>query len=360
MNIFKLHEQIISDYQSYIKSFLFIKDSRISEVVNTELSGGKLWPEPLIQFNPTFEKGTTITELANSGVVSSQLNEVFKGYDLYRHQVEAIKLGSAGKSFIVTSGTGSGKSLTFLATIFSDLLSNTYSSGVKAILVYPMNALINSQEEEINKYAENYTKETGKDFPISFAKYTGQESATERNDIRSNPPDIILTNYMMLELLMTRASEDKMRDSIFKNLKYLVFDELHTYRGRQGADVSLLNRRIQAGCHNDLICIGTSATMASGGSISDQKRTVAEVGAQIFDKKFEIEQIIGEYLQNTTTSSKIDLNAIGSILNEPISTFGESNAFTSHPLAIWLENEVALLAVEEGILQRATQKRALS
>lgn len=353
MNIFKLHEQIISDYQSYIKSFLFIKDPRISEIVDTELSAGKLWPEPLIQFNPTFENGTSINELAKSGVVSPELNEVFKGYDLYRHQVEAIKLGASGKSFIVTSGTGSGKSLTFLATIFSDLLSNTYSSGIKAILVYPMNALINSQEEEINKYSENYKNETGKDFPISFAKYTGQESALERNDIRNNPPDIILTNYMMLELLMTRASEDKMRESIFQNLKYLVFDELHTYRGRQGADVSLLNRRIQAGCHKNLICIGTSATMASGGTILDQKRTVAEVGAQIFDKKFEIEQIIGEYLQNTTSSSKIDIDAIRSLVQKPISATSNSVDFISHPLAIWLENEVALIAVEEGILQRA-------
>ena len=73
MNIFKLHEQIISDYQSYIKSFLFIKDPRISEIVDTELSGGKLWPEPLIQFNPTFENGTSINELAKSGVVSPEL-----------------------------------------------------------------------------------------------------------------------------------------------------------------------------------------------------------------------------------------------------------------------------------------------
>jgi len=241
MNIFRLHKKIISDYRSYIESFLFIKDSKIHDVVTEDLKQGRLWPEPLVQFNPTFEKGTSIKKLAEDGVISDKLNHIFKGYDLYRHQVEAIKLGTQGKSFIVTSGTGSGKSLTFLASIFSDLLKHSHARGIKAILVYPMNALINSQEEEINKYAENYKDETGNEFPISFRKYTGQESAVERNEVRDYPPDILLTNYMMLELLMTRASETQMRESIFQNLKYLVFDELHTYRGRQGADVSLLN-----------------------------------------------------------------------------------------------------------------------
>src|SRR5690554_1309291 len=235
MNIFNVHNQIIEDYKSYIESFILIKDQRIKKKVDEELEGGRLWPEPLIQFNPTFEKGTSIAKLADDRIVSSELNHVFKGYDLYRHQVEAIKLGVQNKSFIVTSGTGSGKSLTFLATIFSDLLKNNYSKGIKAILVYPMNALINSQEEEIKKYAENYTENSEKEFPITFAKYTGQEGAEHRLDVQNNPPDIILTNYMMLELMMTRASENDIRDSIFENLKYLVFDELHTYRGRQGA-----------------------------------------------------------------------------------------------------------------------------
>jgi ATP-dependent helicase YprA (DUF1998 family) len=173
-----------------------------------------LWPEPLIQFNSTFEKGTSIKQLADDHVVDSRLNDCFKGFDLYRHQVEAIKKGVNGDSFIVTSGTGSGKSLTFLATIFSDLLKNNCTSGIKAILVYPMNALINSQEEEINKYADNFKENTGQVFPLTFSKYTGQESGSDRIDIRDNPPDIILTNYMMLELIMTRASERLMRDSI--------------------------------------------------------------------------------------------------------------------------------------------------
>jgi len=353
MNIFKVHNQIINDYKSYINSFLLIKDERIKTKVEKELEEGRLWPEPLIQFNPTFEKGTSIEQLAKDQIVDSRLNHCFKGFDLYRHQVEAIKKGVNGESFIVTSGTGSGKSLTFLATIFSDLLQNQYTSGIKAILVYPMNALINSQEEEIKKYAENFKNNTQQEFPLTFAKYTGQEAGNDRIDIRDNPPDIILTNYMMLELIMTRASERSMRKSIFENLKYLVFDELHTYRGRQGADVSLLIRRIQASSTNNLLCIGTSATMASGGTIEEQKLAVAKVGKQIFDKEFNVSQIIGEYLENTTTSNVIDNTEVSKILIEDINIAGSPEQFINHPLAIWLENKIALKLLEDGTTKRA-------
>lgn len=360
MNIFKVHNQIINDYKSYIKSFLLINDRRIKDVVDKELNQGQLWPEPLIQFNPTFEKGLSIDSLVKNEVVNSKLNQIFKGYDLYRHQVEAIKKGVREESFIVTSGTGSGKSLTFLATIFSDLLKNELKAGVKAVLVYPMNALINSQEEEIKKYADNFTKNSnGLEFPITYAKYTGQENSTERNEIRDNPPDVILTNYMMLELIMTRASENKMRESIFSNLKYLVFDELHTYRGRQGADVSLLNRRIQTSAQNNIICIGTSATMASGGTLISQKKAVANLGRQIFDKEFSTNQIIGEYLENTTVSKNVDLDGLKKSLNDSINIDSNEEQYISHPIAIWLENEIALKKLADGNIQRA-KPRTLS
>jgi len=353
MNIFSLHDSIISDYKSYISSFLLIKDKRIEKKVTEELENGRLWPKPLIQFNPTFEKGTSIESLVQAGTLNTQLSQIFTGYDLYRHQVEAIKQGTKGKSFIVTSGTGSGKSLTFLATIFSDLLSNEYSQGVKAILVYPMNALINSQEEEIKKYADNYLEETKEEFPITYAKYTGQENSDQREKLRQNPPDIILTNYMMLELIMTRASERTIRDSFFESLRYLVYDELHIYRGRQGADVSLLNRRIHASCENDLICIGTSATMASGGTVQEQKETVAKVGKQIFDKDFDIVQIIGEYLEYTTDETNYSKTELVNSLDTKINIHDEPDVFISHPLAVWLENNIALLKLEDGSIQRA-------
>ena len=114
-------------------------------------------------------------------------------------------MGSNRKSFVVTSGTGSGKSLTYLGTIVNGLFDKGYGNGVKALVVYPMNALINSQIEELKKNAETYRRATGNNFPITFNAYTGQTKNEVRQEILSSPPDILLTNYMMLELLLTRA-----------------------------------------------------------------------------------------------------------------------------------------------------------
>ncbi len=265
MDAFKTHAQIINDYKEYLKSFLSISDTRIKEEVEKAFEDQGFIPEPLIQFNPSFAKGESLQKLVEDGSVHADLPRIFGSYQLYKHQVEALKVGIGGKGFIVTSGTGSGKSLTYLSTIFDYLLNlPKKEKGIKAILVYPMNALINSQEEEIKKYEENY----GPGFSITFAKYTGQEDTTTREAIRRNTPDIILTNYMMLELIMTRHNEEWMRNSLSDHLQFLVFDELHTYRGRQGSDVSLLIRRIKSLANKKIICIGTSATMASDGSVA--------------------------------------------------------------------------------------------
>lgn len=346
MDAFLTHRQILDTYKSYIKSFLSIQDERIKVAVEDAFEKEGFIPEPLIQFNPSFAKGESLSKLVNEGLIHSDLPKIFGSYNLYKHQVDAIKVGLSKKGFIVTSGTGSGKSLTYLATIFNNLLSNKKKKGIKAILVYPMNALINSQEEEIRKYEGNY----GKNFPISYAKYTGQESLETRELIKQNPPDIILTNYMMLELIMTRQTEDWIRESIKDNLEFLVFDELHTYRGRQGSDVSLLIRRIKNLATKAITCIGTSATMASKGTPDEKKDAVIEVGKTIFSSEYARDQIIHETLEHCTKSdipSKSDLKR--SVETDQFD--GESDDFISCNLAIWLENRIALKE-NENVLER--------
>src|SRR6202012_3055217 len=107
--------------------------------------------------------------------------------------------------------------------------------------------------------------------PVRFATYTGQETGQKRQEIRINPPDILLTNSMMLELLLTRSDHGELVRAA-QGLRFLVFDVLHTYRGRQGADVALLIRRCRlAFGGKDIVCVGTSATMASGGTSAEQK-----------------------------------------------------------------------------------------
>lgn len=349
MDAFKTHENVISDYKSYLQSFININDERILSYVNNSTLIRNILPEPLIQFNPSFERGKSLDELIQENTIHPSLSKALGSYRLYKHQVEAIQIGVQDKGFVVTSGTGSGKSLTFLATVFNDLFKRgtEKKKGVKAILVYPMNALINSQYEEIKKYAENY----GDDFPITFAQYTGQESGNIREEIKNDQPDILLTNYMMLELIMTRQSEKWLRDSMLKNLKYIVYDELHTYRGRQGADVSLLNRRIQALSENDLIFIGTSATMASQGSPEEKKKKVAEVATQIFGKEFPSEYVVNEYLEPCTVAKQVNPFQLANAIRVGIDSKGTEEDFISNDLANWLEMNVALKS-NHDILER--------
>src|ERR1051325_11870329 len=133
MDVFKTHSRIVSDYESYIRSFLKIADAKIKEVVESELAKGKLWPEPLLQFNPAFEIAGTVDDVVVKAALHPALRDIFKGYKLYRHQVEAIQLGTTSKDFIVTSGTGSGKSLTYIGSIFHHLLSSPAAKGVVAV-----------------------------------------------------------------------------------------------------------------------------------------------------------------------------------------------------------------------------------
>jgi superfamily II DNA/RNA helicase len=360
MNIFDFHKELIEKYKSYIQSFLYIKDPFIREFVEKELLSNRFWPEPLVQFNPTFEKAQPLAYYVDQGLLHPELGSIFKGFNLYRHQIEAIEQGVKGNEFVVTSGTGSGKSLTYIATIFDYILKQEPSPQGKilAIIVYPMNALINSQRQELEKFKSRYEDNFGRAFPISYAQYTGQENETQRNEIRENPPHILLTNYMMLELLMTRGAKDlEIRRNFLTNLRFLVFDELHTYRGRQGADVAMLIRRVKAAAQNSILCIGTSATMVADecSSLREQKEKVAEVASAIFGSSLKAEQVVSEYLVRSigTTGYKPNGRELRLALEKKIDTSAPPEDFEKCPVAVWLEEEIALETKEkEEILVR--------
>ncbi|MBF0224892.1 MAG: DEAD/DEAH box helicase [Desulfobacterales bacterium] len=357
-----LHKDIIEDYKSFVHSFINIKNESIRKFVELEINQGKFWPEPLIQFNPSFSIGKSAKTLCDEGILAFEMEKIFKGFPFFEHQTEAIIKGSQGIDFIVTSGTGSGKSLIFLSTIFNYLLRNKPSLGIKAIIVYPMNALINSQFEEIGKFKDNYEKETGKQFPITYAKYTGQEKEDEREKIKKSPPDIILTNYMMLELIVTRPHEYNIRTSIYENLKYLVFDELHTYRGRQGSDVALLIRRIKAQTKNKVSCIGTSATMISGASLTEQKEKIAEVASKFFATIFSEHQIVIESLVRCfeyqgIMPSKDDLKkALENLRDNSLESYSNEENLKQSQIAIWLENKIALIEKQGKLIRNTPMK----
>ena len=347
MKITDLHEDLKGRYKAYIKSFINITDQKIEAEANKTLDSDEFWPDTLIQFNPNYLQGKSVDQMVAEGLPVSESLKYFFNNPFYLHQQQAVELGCQGKEFVVTSGTGSGKSRTFMATIFNHILLNPTVCKDKtiAIIVYPMNALINSQYEELEKYKKQFIESTGTECPFTFGKYTGQENQEQRKEMQDTPPNIILTNYMMLELLMTRSGEEeKLRKCFLENLHYLVFDELHTYRGRQGSDVSLLIRRIKAQAKGKILCFGTSATMVSDENLSysESLQKVADVASCIFGSSFTKEQVIDETLTTSLSAEDISKEKLTKCLKEWYEIMGTDETFAKFPLAIWLEQNIAL------------------
>lgn len=361
MDVFQLRDTVVNSYSDYVRSFVNVKDSKLAEFVEGHLNGETLWPEPLIQLNPAFESGGWIDDLASNSTLHQVCASVFriKNLDhlhgesmrLHRHQVEAVQTARQRENYVLTTGTGSGKSLAYILPIVDHVLRNGSGNGVQAIVVYPMNALCNSQYGELEKFLR-LGFPAGKE-PVRFASYTGQTSQEEREEIRRNPPDIILTNYVMLELLLTRPTDTKLV-AASQNLSFLVLDELHTYRGRQGADVALLVRRLREACNApDVLCVGTSATMATGGSRVDRNKKVAEVASQLFGSVVKPENVIGETLRRQTNvfDDVTDLDRLRKDIacKEIPGTYLE---FSSSAMAGWLESNFGLTNEDDGSLVR--------
>ena len=269
MDVFNLHSQVVSEYEKYVRSFYNFRDKRIIEFVDSSLSRGRLWPEPLIQLNPAFEVGGKIGSLVSESILDKECLNIFRRNKsassqgdeliLYKHQHEAIIAANQKKNYVLTTGTGSGKSLSYIIPIVDHVLKTGSGKGIKAIVIYPMNALANSQLGELEKFL-------GVENPkVTFKRYTGQENLEEKTSIRENPPDILLTNFVMLELILSRHDDRHLVDKMKDSLRFVVLDELHTYRGRQGADVAMLLRRLHCTLDfQNIQMVGTSATMGGG------------------------------------------------------------------------------------------------
>ncbi len=354
MDVFELRNRLIADYQEYVTSFMALRDSRIKERVETSLREGRLWPEPRIGLNPSFESGGLVDELVAEGLLHDSCRDIFRigkstadprgdAMRLHRHQVDAIREARQGRNYVLTTGTGSGKSLSYIVPIVDHVLRNGSGKGVQAIVVYPMNALANSQEQELKKFLGFGLGRP----PVRAARYTGQEKGDEREAILQDPPDVILTNYVMLELILTRVRDQRLiRNS--QGLQFLVLDELHTYRGRQGADVALLVRRVREACNaSQLQCVGTSATLSTEGTFSDQRAAVARVASLLFGDEVLPESVIGETLRRATPvldhTDKAELDRLRKRLERGTdavpSTFVEQIA---DPLSSWIESTLGV------------------
>jgi len=368
MNVFDLRSRLIADYSAYIRSFIQIADERIRDYVRESLDQGVLWPEPLIQLNPSFEPGESIDDLVAQSVLHEECHRAFRikptptgpsrPLRLHRHQADAVRAARAGHSYVLTTGTGSGKSLAYIVPIVDHVLRAGSGRGIRAIVVYPMNALANSQHGELEKFlCHGYPDGRG---PVTFARYTGQESEEEKQAIVASPPDILLTNYVMLELILTRPQERNLVQAA-QGLKFLVLDELHTYRGRQGADVALLVRRARdLLAARDLQCVGTSATLAGPGTYDEQRASVASVASTLFGVEINPSNVIGETLRRSTPERGLTDPAFVRALTERVRDESrrpppDYASFVADPLSIWIESTFGL-TTDQGRLVRARPK----
>ena len=370
-NVFEFRNTLIEEYSAFSRSFTRIQAQDLLAEVDKAYTDCRYWPEPLIQINPNYKREDTVQSLVAQGLLHKGCSNIFQvgkvegkasPLKLFKHQIEAIAKARERKSYVVTTGTGSGKSLAFFIPIIDHILKakeQDPTPRTRAIVIYPMNALANSQIEELNKFLHGFPD---KKKPFTVARYTGQEKKDFREYIAQNPPDILLTNFMMLELILTRYEPiDRRVVEHCRDLKYLVLDELHTYRGRQGADVAMLVRRIRKRLDaKDLICIGTSATMSSTGSIEDQQQTVAGVASKIFGTTITSHEIIGETLERVT-DPHLGKAAVKPKLAERIHTvpfeWKDFSAFQKDPLSVWVELS---LGIDMSDLSKPRRARPLS
>lgn len=245
-----------------------------------------------------------------------------KGFEPHAHQAKAFARlsGEEPRSTLVATGTGSGKTECFLFPVLEHCRKQRQDGrrGVKAILVYPMNALATDQANRVAKEIVTRPELSG----LTAGLYVGDQSEeksttvrhlegdrytviTDRERLQDEPPDILLTNYKMLDFLLIRARDSKLwRHNGPDALRYLVVDELHTFDGAQGTDLACLIRRLKARLKtppNTLTCVGTSATLGTDGS--EQLLGFArDVFAEAFDQQAVIAEdrkTVAEYLQDS-------------------------------------------------------------
>ena len=238
--------------------------------------------------------------------------EVPLGFTPYRHQRTAFSrlAASAGRSTVVATGTGSGKTECFLYPILDHCRERAGTPGIKAILIYPMNALAADQARRIAEIIDRTPALRGK---VTAGVFVGRDNQpqrsahkamgrdhviTDRDTLRDRPPDVLLTNYKMLDYLLVRPFDFRLwRCNEPDTLRYLVVDELHTFDGAQGTDLACLVRRLRVRLRvasGKLICAGTSATLGAGAGETELLHYVS----RIYGQPFEPGAVVGETRQS--------------------------------------------------------------
>ncbi|QLH74478.1 MAG: DEAD/DEAH box helicase [Methanomassiliicoccales archaeon] len=298
-------EDVNRQFLRYQLSAFPLSDKDLSrqaeEMLGLHSARSELIKGPYISLSRSFAEGAGLDELVRAGRLHPGIQEIFSRNGIrkmYAHQQDAFDAVTSGKHCLISTGTGSGKTEAFLYPILDHcfrLKDQNARKGIVAIIVYPMNALAQDQLERLRpllvgtgitygmyvgstpeknenvtglvkmkegegpEHVESYKKRYLDDPTTSFAPY---EERISEEEMRDDPPRLLLTNVNQLEFLLTRGKDLGMFSDA--PLKFIVFDEAHTYTGSRGAEVSVLIRRLRAFCKktsDDVICIGTSATI---------------------------------------------------------------------------------------------------
>lgn len=239
-------KQVTKEYKDFLLTEFWAKDPQLKEALERELDKpGFVAQEPFFQVHRPFKLGKKWEELPIDKRLANVMAQRTHSEHCFLHQSQSIDYlaDDNAVSLVVTTGTGSGKTECFLLPAIQNAISDATSfkkSGLTAILLYPMNALANDQLARINDYLSG----AGYLGVIKVEKYDRGTSQAKREELRKNPPHILLTNYMMLEYLLVRPAD---REDLFANhrCRFLVLDEIHTYRGALGSNIALLVRRLK-------------------------------------------------------------------------------------------------------------------
>lgn len=304
-----------ASYRRYLKSRYAPADASLRDEVHRALDERfESDKGPFRQTTPAYVTSASLSDLVASGLLHEQLGridpDVFPAdRPLHRHQEEALRKATERRNLVVATGTGSGKTECYLFPILHHLLTEEDAGtltrpGVRALLLYPMNALANDQMQRIRNLLRPYPN-------VTFGRYIGatpesrQEGAqahrattgaepdggelVSREEIRERPPHILLTNYAMLEYLLLRPNDTTLFDGpTGKHWRWIVLDEMHVYNGARGAEIAMLLRRVRdrvvRSAQGQLQFIGTSATLGSGSRDADR---IAGFASNLFGERVE-------------------------------------------------------------------------
>jgi ATP-dependent helicase YprA (DUF1998 family) len=333
----KAADEIKKEYIGYISTTFHFRNQNLQnkfvEELERTVSNG-----PFIEIKDSFKSGKSIEQMIDEGKLSPLFKELEKNkkhppelrisQPLYLHQEIAIEKIVAGRNVVVSTGTGSGKTYCFIIPVINELLrekeQNKLNDGVRAIFIYPMNALANDQIKGLRKILMAYpdirfgvynggtennendaiklyeTMYANEEYPELRKKLPNEELS--RDEMKKRPPHILFTNYAMLEHMLFRPGDDTIFTN--SNFKFVVLDEAHVYSGATGIETAFLMGRLKGRINGERKpqFILTSATLGDGSQTSN--KSVVEFAERLTGCKFTTDDIITAYRDNSQKSEQ--------------------------------------------------------